>query len=52
MKALIVDFRRQQRGHASIHIDRATGERVKSFMFLDNLKWSIHTDNTSSTSGG
>jgi hypothetical protein len=44
-----VDFRRQQREHAPIHIDRATVERVKSFKFLcvhitDNLKWSTHTD--------
>jgi hypothetical protein len=48
-KELIVDFRRQQRDHAPIHIDGAAVERVKSFTFLclhitENLKWSIHTD--------
>jgi hypothetical protein len=31
---LIVDYRRQQREHVPIHIDRAAVERVKSFKFL------------------
>jgi ribosomal protein S9 len=31
MKELTVDFRRQQREYASIHIDRAAVEKVKSF---------------------
>ena len=44
-----MDFRRQQREHAPIHIDRTAVESVKNFKFLgvhipDNLKWSIHTD--------
>ena len=48
-KELIADFRRQQRAHASIHIDRAAEESVIGFKFLgmritDNLKWSLHTD--------
>jgi gmma-aminobutyric acid receptor subunit gamma len=48
-KELIVDFRRQQREYAPIHIDRAAMEKVESFKFLcvditDNLKWSTHTD--------
>ncbi|KAM9403078.1 uncharacterized protein ACWYII_029909 [Salvelinus alpinus] len=49
-KELIMDYRRQQREHAPIHIDGAAEERVKSFKLVgvhitDNLKWSIHTDN-------
>jgi hypothetical protein len=49
MKTLIMDYMRQQRAHAPIHIDGATVEKVKSFKFLsvhitDNLKWSTHTD--------
>jgi hypothetical protein len=49
MKEIIVDFRRQQREHAPIHIDRAAVERVKRFKFLgrhitDHLKLSIHTE--------
>jgi hypothetical protein len=48
-KELIVDIRRQQIEHDSIHIDGTTVEKVKSFKFLgvhitDNLKWSTHTD--------
>jgi hypothetical protein len=48
-KELILDFRRQQREHAHIHIDRSSVEKVKSFKFTgvhitDNLKCSIHTD--------
>ena len=43
MTELIVDIRRQQREHASIHIDGAAVEKVKSFKFLsvhitDNMK--------------
>jgi hypothetical protein len=34
MKELIVDSGKQQREHAPIHIDRTTGEKVKSFKFL------------------
>ena len=46
-KELIVDFRKQQREHAPIHIDGTTVEKVKSFKFLgvhitDNLKCSTH----------
>jgi hypothetical protein len=63
MKDLIIDFRRQKREHAPIHIDGATVERVKSFKLLGvqvigNLKWTIHTmwcrrrNGTSSTTGG
>jgi hypothetical protein len=49
MKELIVDFRKQQREHASIHIDWTAVEKVEIFKFLcvqitDNLKWSTHTD--------
>jgi hypothetical protein len=33
-KELIMNFRRQQRGNASIHIDGPKVERVKSFKFL------------------
>jgi hypothetical protein len=43
MNELILDFRRPQREHAPIHIDRAAVERVKRLKFLgvhitDNLK--------------
>jgi hypothetical protein len=63
-KELIVDFRKQQREHAPIHIDGTAVEQVESFKFLgmhitDDLKWSTHTHNVvnkaqhaSSTSGG
>jgi hypothetical protein len=49
-KELIMDYWRQQRKHAPIHIDGAAEERVKSFKLVgvhitDNLKWSIHTNN-------
>ena len=48
-KELMVDFRKQQREHAPIHIDGAAVEKVESFKFhcvhiTDDLKWSIHTD--------
>jgi hypothetical protein len=48
-KELIVDFRKQQRKHAPIHIDGTALENVERFKFLgvhitDNLKWSSHTD--------
>jgi hypothetical protein len=33
-KELIVDFRKQQREHPPIHIDRTTVEKVESFKFL------------------
>jgi hypothetical protein len=44
-----VDFRKQQREHAPIHIDRTAVEQGKRFKFLvihitDYLKWSTHTD--------
>jgi hypothetical protein len=49
MKELIMDFRKQQREHAPIHINRTTVEKVKRFKFLgvhitDNLKWTTHTN--------
>ena len=49
MKELIVDFGKQQREHAPIHINGTTVEKVESFKFLgvhitDKLKWSTHTD--------
>ena len=49
-KELIVDFRKKQREHIPINIDRPAVEKVESFKFLgvyvtDNLKWSTHTDN-------
>jgi hypothetical protein len=45
---LIVDFRRQKREYAPIHINRTAMEKLKSFKFLsvhvtDNLKCT-HTD--------
>ena len=48
-KELIVDYRRQQREHAPIHINGTALEQVESFKFLgvhitDDLKWSNHTD--------
>jgi hypothetical protein len=44
-KELFVDYRRQQREHAPIHMGRATVQRVISFKFLtEDLKWSPHTD--------
>jgi hypothetical protein len=48
-KELIVDYRKQQREHAFIHIDGTTVEKVKSFKVLgihitDNMKWSTYTD--------
>jgi hypothetical protein len=47
MKALIVDFMKQQREHAPIHIDGTAVGKVESFKFLnvhitDHLKWSTH----------
>ena len=44
-----MDFRKQQREHPPIHIDRTVVEKVESFKFLgghitDKLKWSTHTD--------
>jgi hypothetical protein len=44
-----VDFRKQQREHAPIHIDGTAVEQVEKFKFLgvhvtDDLKWSIHAD--------
>ena len=49
IKEMIVDFRKQQREHPPIHINRAAVEKVESFKFLgihitDKLKWSTHTD--------
>ena len=46
---MIVDFRKQQREHPTIHIDRTVVEKVESFKFLGvhitgKLKWSTHTD--------
>jgi hypothetical protein len=48
-KEMMVDFRKQQREHTPIHVDRNAVEKVKSFKFLsvhitDNLKWSTHPD--------
>jgi hypothetical protein len=48
-KEQIVDFRKQQRDNAPIHIDGTAVEKVESFKFLsvhitDDLKWSTHTD--------
>jgi hypothetical protein len=44
-----VDFSKQQRDNAPIHIDGTMVEKVESFKFLcvhitDNLKWSTHSD--------
>ena len=46
---LIVDFRKQQREHLPIHINRTAVEKVESFKFLGvhitkKLKLSTHTD--------
>ena len=46
---MIMDFRKQQREHPPIHIDRTVVEKVERFKFLcihitDKLKWSTHTD--------
>uniref|UniRef100_A0AAZ3R432 Alkylated DNA repair protein AlkB homologue 8 N-terminal domain-containing protein n=1 Tax=Oncorhynchus tshawytscha TaxID=74940 RepID=A0AAZ3R432_ONCTS len=46
---MIVDFRKQQREHPPIHIDRTVVEKVESYKFLsvhitDKLKWSTYTD--------
>jgi hypothetical protein len=51
-KELIVDFRKQQRKHGPIHIDRTAMEKVESLSggkfpglhITDDLKWSTHTD--------
>ena len=48
-KEIIMDFRKQQREHPPIHIDRTAVEKVVSFKFLgvhitDKLNWSTHTD--------
>jgi hypothetical protein len=48
-KELIVDFRKQQREHAPIHIDGTAAKKVESFKFLgvhitDDLKWSTYRD--------
>ena len=48
-KEIIVDFRKQQREHPTIHIDGTVVEKVESFKFLGvhitgKLKWSTHTD--------
>jgi hypothetical protein len=55
-KEMIVDFRKQEREHPSIHIDGTASGEVESFKFLgvhitDKLKWTVR-NNTSSTSGG
>ncbi|KAI4873905.1 hypothetical protein NFI96_008067 [Prochilodus magdalenae] len=47
-KELIVDFRKQERVHTPITINRATVERVSSFKFLsvhitEELTWTEHT---------
>eukprot|EP00061_Rhincodon_typus_P004992 g23919.t1 len=49
MKGLIIDFRKQGRGHASIYINGAEVEMVKSIKFrgvtiIHNLSWSTHID--------
>ena len=46
---MIVDFRKQQMEHSTIHIDGTAVEKVQSFKFLgihitDKLKWSTYTD--------
>ena len=48
-KEMIVDFRKQQREHPSIHIEETAVEKVERVKFLgvhinDQLKWSTHTD--------
>jgi hypothetical protein len=48
-KELIVDVRKKQRAHATIHIDGTAVEKVKNVKLLsihitDDLKWSTHTD--------
>jgi hypothetical protein len=45
---MIVDFRKQQREHAPIHIDGTVVEKVECFKFLglhimEKLIWSTHT---------
>jgi hypothetical protein len=49
MKELIVDFRKQQREYAPIHIDGTALEKMESSLFFgvhitDNLKWSTYID--------
>ena len=44
-----MDFRKQQREHAPIHIDGTALAKMESFKFLgicinNNLKWLTHTD--------
>jgi hypothetical protein len=44
-----VDFRKQQREHAPVHINGTAVEKVESFKFLcvhitDDQKWSTHTN--------
>ncbi len=48
-KELVVDFRRQSRGHTPITIDKTPVEQVNRFKFLgvhitEDLTWSAHTD--------
>jgi hypothetical protein len=46
-KEMIVDFRKQQREHAPIHINGTAWFRWKvlsSLTYTDKLKWSTHTD--------
>ena len=48
-KEMIVDFRKQQRKHPTLHVNETAVEMMESFMFLgvhvmDKLKWSNHTD--------
>jgi hypothetical protein len=48
-KEMIVNFRKQQRVHRPIYIDRTAMEKLESFKFLgvhiiDKLKWTTHTD--------
>ncbi len=48
-KELVVDFRRQNREHTPITINKTPVERVNSFKFLgvhitEDLTWSAHTD--------
>ena len=44
-----MDFRKQQREHTPIHIDKTAVEKVERFKFRgvhisDKLKWSTHID--------
>ena len=39
-KELIVEYRKRSAEHASVHLDGAVVEKVKSFMFICVHRWS------------